>query len=108
MPAAALLADQIKSLQTEELRPILSAIFQEMEAGQVPNRSPPILENTSLTQAHELSSVLHSLIKEGALGPIFQNCQFSMGRWLRERHPLNNGLMNYSPDGRDSKITEGG
>ena len=52
VPAAALWADQIKSLQTEELRQILSAISQEMGARQVPIRNPPKPVNTSLTQAH--------------------------------------------------------
>ena len=40
VPAAALLAYQIKSLQTEELKQILSALSQELESRQVPNRSP--------------------------------------------------------------------
>ena len=66
-PAAPLLAEQIMSLQTEELKQILWAIFQEMDARQVANRSPPKPENASLTQAHEVSSILHSLIKEGPL-----------------------------------------
>ena len=38
--AALLLAEQMKSLQTEELKQILSAISQEMDARQVPNTSP--------------------------------------------------------------------
>ena len=62
-----MLAEQIKSLQSDELKQILSAISQEMEARQVPNRSPPKPENALLTQSHEVSSILHSLIKEGAL-----------------------------------------
>ena len=33
----------------------------------MPNRSPCKPENASLTQAHEISSILHHLIKEGAL-----------------------------------------
>ena len=65
-PASALLVDQITSIQTEELKHILSAISQEMEARQVPSRIPPKPDNTSMTQAHEVYSILHSLIKEGA------------------------------------------
>ena len=38
-----------------------------MDARQVPNRSLSKPENASLTQAHEISSILCSLIKEGAL-----------------------------------------
>ena len=41
VPAAALWADQIKSLQTEEMKQILSAISHEMEARQVPIRNTP-------------------------------------------------------------------
>ena len=61
------MAEQIKALQTAELKQILAAISQEMDARQVPNRSPSKPENASLSQAHEVSSILHSLIKEGAL-----------------------------------------
>ena len=64
---APLLAEQIKSLQTDELKQSLSAISLEMDVRQVPNRSVSKPENASLTQAHELSSILHSLIKEGTL-----------------------------------------
>ena len=59
--------EQIKSLQTAELKQILAAISQEIDARQVPNRSPFKPGNASLSQAHEVSSVLHSLIKERAL-----------------------------------------
>ena len=40
VPVAPLLAEHIKSLQTHKLKQTLSAISQEMEARQVPNRSP--------------------------------------------------------------------
>ena len=55
------------SLQTDESKQILSAISQETEARQVPIRNPAKPVNTTLTQAHEVSSILHSLIKEGTL-----------------------------------------
>ena len=61
------LAEHIKSLQTTELKQILAAISQEMDARHVPHRSPSKPDNASLSQAHEVSSILHSLIKEGAL-----------------------------------------
>ena len=38
-----------------------------MDVRQAPNRSPSKPENASLTLAHEFLSILHSLIKEGAL-----------------------------------------
>ena len=49
VPVAALLVDEIKTFQKEELKQILSAISQEMAARQVPNRSPPNLRIPSLT-----------------------------------------------------------
>ena len=48
------MAEQIKSLQTAELKQILVAISQEIDARQVPNRSPSKPENASLSQAHEV------------------------------------------------------
>ena len=56
-PVAPLPAEQTKYLQTDELKQILSADSQEMDARQVPNRSPSKPENASLTQAHEVSSM---------------------------------------------------
>ena len=66
-PVAPQLEEQIKSLQTAELKQILASISQEMDARQLLNRSPSKPENASLSQAYEISSILHSLIKEGAL-----------------------------------------
>ena len=66
-PVAPLLTEQTKSHQTDELKQILSANYQEMDARQVPNGSSSKPENASLTQAHEVSTILHSLLKEGAL-----------------------------------------
>ena len=63
-PVAPQLAEQIKSLQTAEVKQILAAISQEMDARQEPSKP----ENASLSQVHEVSSILHSLIKEEALG----------------------------------------
>ena len=99
-PVAPLVAEHIKSLQIDELKQILLAISQEMDAGQVPNRSLSKPENASLTQAHEVSSILHSLIKEGPLEPISLDYLFLVGRSLRERRPLNIGLMSYRHSGR--------
>ena len=55
------LAEHIKSLQTTERKQILAAIFQEMEARHVPYRSPT-KPDASGSPAHEVSSILHSLI----------------------------------------------
>ena len=65
-PIISQLAEHIKSLQTFELKQILAAISKEMDARHVPHRSPS-KPDASGSQAHEVSSILHSLIKEGAL-----------------------------------------
>ena len=97
---APLLAEHIKSLQTDELKKSYQPFLRKCEARQMPNKSPSKPEIASLTQAYEISSILHSLIKEGLLEPISLNYLFLVGRWLSERHPLSSGLMNYRPSGR--------
>ena len=71
-----------------------------MVARQVPNRSLSKPENVSLSQTHEVSYILCSLIKEGALRPNIPKLSVFSGRWLRERHHLSSGPMNYRPSGR--------
>ena len=95
-----LLPEQIKSLQTEELKQIPSAVYQEMDARQVPNRSPSKPENASLTQAHEVSSILHSLIKEGNLRTNIPKLSVFSWEMVKGEPPLDSGLMNYRPSGR--------
>ena len=56
-PAAIALAEQLKSMTTQELQHIMSALQQEMK-----NR-----QDASLGSAHEVSVVLQPLLKEGAL-----------------------------------------
>ena len=102
-PIAPQLAEQIKSFQTAELKQILVAILQVMDARQAPNRSPSESENASLSQTHEVSSILHCLIKEEALRKISLNYLFLVGRWLRERHHLSSGPMKTY---RDSAMME--
>ena len=65
-PVIPQLAGHIKSLQTSELKQILTAISKGMDARHVAHRSPS-KPDASGSQAHEVSSILHSLIKEGAL-----------------------------------------
>ena len=66
-PVISQFAEHIKSLQTYELKQILVAISQEMDARHVPHRSPSKPDDASGSKAHEVSFILHSLIKEGAL-----------------------------------------
>ena len=62
-PVILQLAEHIKSLQTSELKQMLAAISKEMDARHVPHRSPS-KPDASGSQGHEVSSILHSLIKE--------------------------------------------
>ena len=65
-PVIPQLAEHIKSLQTSELKQILAAISKEMDARHVLHGSPS-KPDASGSQPHDASSILHSLIKEGAL-----------------------------------------
>ena len=56
-PVATALAKQLKSMETQELQQIMSALQQEMKSRQ----------DASLGWAHDVSSVLQTLMKEGAL-----------------------------------------
>ena len=65
-PVIPQLAEHIKSIQASELKQILAAISKEMDVRHVPHRSLS-KPDASGSQAHEVSSILHSLIKEGPL-----------------------------------------
>ena len=56
-PLASVLAEQFKQLESQELHKILSAIQAEMRSRQ----------EVSISPAHEVSSILHTLLKDGAL-----------------------------------------
>ena len=56
-PVATVLAEQFKQLESQELHQILSAIQTEMRSRQ----------DVSISPAHEVSSILHTLLKDGAL-----------------------------------------
>ena len=56
-PIATVLAEQFKQLESQDLQQILSAIQTEMRSRQ----------NVSISPAHEVSSILHTLLKDGAL-----------------------------------------
>ena len=79
-PVIPQLAEHIKSFQTSELKQILAAISKEMDARHVPHRGPS-KPDASGSQAHEVSSILHGLIKERPLEQIFQNYLCLVGRW---------------------------
>ena len=60
------LVKHFKSLQTNELRQIMAALSREMDARHVPRDIPPKPDGFGPTP-QDVSSILHSLIKEGAL-----------------------------------------
>ena len=60
------LVKHFKSLQTNELRQIMAALSREMDARHVPRDSPPKPDGFRTTP-QDVSSILHSLIKEEAL-----------------------------------------
>ena len=65
-PVIPQLVEHIKSLQTSELKQIMTALNREMDARQVPEESPS--KPDALGSPHQdVSSILHSLIKEGVL-----------------------------------------
>ena len=56
-PVATVLVELFKQLESQELHQILSAIQTEMRSRQ----------DVSISPAHEVSSILHTLLKDGAL-----------------------------------------
>ena len=56
-PLASVLTEQVKQLQSQELQELLSAVQIEMRSRQ----------DTSISPVHEVSSILHTLLKDGAL-----------------------------------------
>ena len=58
------LVEHFKSLQTSELKQFITAISKEMDARHEPHRSPSKPDAPG-SQHQDVSSILHSLIKEG-------------------------------------------
>ena len=89
------LVKHFKSLQTNELRQIMAALSREMDSRHVPKDIPPKPDGFGPTP-QDVSSVLHSLIKEGALRTNISKLSIFSGEGVKGRPHLNNGLMNYS------------
>ena len=56
-PLASVLTEHVKQLQSQELQQLLSAVQLEMRSRQ----------DTSISPVHEVSSILHTLLKDGTL-----------------------------------------
>ena len=65
-PAIPQSTENIKTLQTFELKQLVTAISKEMEERHVTHKGPS-KPDASGYQPQDVSSILHSLIKEGAL-----------------------------------------
>ena len=98
-PVIPQLVEHFKSLQTSELKQLMTALTREMDARHQPHGSPSKPDALG-SQHQDVSSILHSLIKEGALRTNIPKFSVFSGERLKERHPLNNGLMSYSPSER--------
>ena len=90
------LVKHFKSLQTTELQQIMAALSSEMDARHVP-RNIPSKPNGLGSNPQDVSSVLHSLIKEGALRTNIPKLSIFSGERVKGRPHLSNGHMSYSP-----------
>ena len=77
------LVEHFKSLQASELNQIMTALNKGMDAGHVPQESPS--KPDALGSDHQdVSSILHSLIKEGALRTNIPKLSVFSGERLKE------------------------
>ena len=76
----------------------MAALLREMDARHVPRDSPPKPDGFQSTP-QDVSSILHSLMKEGALRTNIPKLSIFSGKRMKGRPHLINGLMNYSPLG---------
>ena len=73
----------------------MAALSKEMDARHVPRDIPPKPDGFGPTP-QDVSCILHSLIKEGALRTNIPKLSIFSGGRVKGRPHLNNGLMNYS------------
>ena len=85
-PAADALANQLKQMTTWELQQMMSALQLEMRGRQ----------DTSLHSAHEVSAVLQTLLKEGALRTNIPKLSAFSGEMAKGRCPLSSGSMSFN------------
>ena len=83
-PVASVLTEQMKHLGTQELQKVLSIVQTELK-----NR-----QDASFSPVQEVSSILQTLLKDGALRTNTPSYQPSVGKGLKERSPLSSGVMN--------------
>ena len=86
-PAVTALAKQLKSLETQKLQQIMSALQQEMKSRQ----------DASVGSAHDVSSILQTLLKEGALKTNIPKLSAFSGEMAKGGYHLNSGAMISKP-----------
>ena len=74
----------MKQLGSQELQKILSVVQSELRSRQ----------DTSFSPTHEVSSILQTLLKDGALRTNIPKLSALVGKGLKERSPLSSGVMN--------------
>ena len=87
-PIATVLAEQFKQLESQDLQQILSTIQTEMRSRQ----------DVTISHAHEESSILQTLLKDGALRTNIAKLSAFSGEGLKERSPLSSGAPNSQED----------
>ena len=98
-PVIPQLVEHFKSVQTSEMKQIMTALNMKMDARHVPQESSS--KPDALGSHHQdVSSILHNLIKEGALVINIPKLSVFSRERLKGEHHLNNGLMSYSPSER--------
>ena len=93
------LVKHFKSLQTKELKQIMAALTMEMDARNVPRDNPSMPDGLG-SHHQEVSSILHSLIKEGALRTNIPKLSIFSGERVKVEASFEPGHMSYSPSGR--------
>ena len=97
-PIATVLAEQFKQLESWDLQQILSVIQTEMR-----NR-----QDVTISPAHEVSSILQTLLKDAALRTNIPKLSAVSGKGLKERSPLSSGPMSFKLWGRPTVILHWG
>ena len=77
----------------------MAALTREMDARHVSKDIPSKPDGLGSTP-QDVSSILHSLIKEGALRTNIPKLSIFSGERVKGRPHLSNGHINYSPSGR--------
>ena len=93
-PIATVLEEQFKQLESQDLQQILSAIQSEMRSRQ----------DASISPAHEVSSILQTLLKDRALRTNIPKLSAFSGKGLKERSPLSSGAISSKLSGRPTVI----